>query len=521
MLTLTIDGQEVKVEKGTTVIQAAEKLGIFIPRYCYHPGLSLAGNCRMCLVEIEGSPVLQIACFTMAQEGMKVTTTSERVVKARRAMLEFLLSNHPLDCPVCDQSGECDLQNFYMEFGLYDSRFDENKVKHKKAFQIGPHVMLDQERCIRCTRCIRFTEEVSKSNELGMFNRGSHSVIDLYPGEVLDNPYSGNVIDICPVGALTEKDFRFQCRVWYLDTESSVCNGCSRGCNISVHYNAQRPYKAGGRRIMRIKPRFNPEVNQWWICDRGRFGYRFIDEDRIEYPAARQNGDWVDIDWDDALNRTVDALRHQDPSEIGVIVSPQLSNEELFLCRKLFVEHLQVGRTALLNPWEPTGEEDDLLRKANLNPNRRGAEEIGFSGDTREILEAAASGALKLVYIFWHDFSDPEAIDLLKQAGRVIFQGVNWNHTAKTADIVLAGATHVEKEGTFTNFEGRIQRFKQAVPPLEDSRDDGSIIAELAVRLGIDLEVKPETAFESWRGYPPGEIEEFGNLLSAEPVAQA
>jgi NADH-quinone oxidoreductase subunit G len=520
MLTLNIDGQEVKVEKGTSVIQAAEKLGIYIPRYCYHPGLSLAGSCRMCLVEIEGPPVLQIACYTMAQDGMKVTTNSERVIKARQSMLEFLLSNHPLDCPVCDQSGECDLQNFYMEHGQYDSRFAEDKLKNKKAFPIGPHVLLDQERCIQCTRCVRFTEEVSKSNELGMFNRGNHSVIDLYPGTVLDNPYSGNVIDICPVGALTEKEFRFQCRVWYLETEESICNGCSRGCNINVHFNTKRPFKAGGRRIMRIKPRFNPEVNQWWICDRGRFGYRFADDERIEYPALKKDNILIDTEWDQALSQAASLLKNTDPDQIGVIVSPQMSNEELVICKALFVDHMKIENIAFNNPWEEPGQEDEILMKSDLNPNTKGAIEIGFKTSTDKVLEKVSKGLIRVLYIFRHDFFADQAVKLLSSAESIIYQGVNWNPTAESAQVVLPGATHFEKDGTFTNFEGRIQKFKQAFLPLEDSRNDCQILLDLAEKLGIELKVSEESLFESWRGYSPEEIDEFGTLLTEEPVTQ-
>jgi NADH-quinone oxidoreductase subunit G len=309
MPTLTINGQEVDIDTGSSVIQAAEKLGIYVPRYCYHPGLSIAGSCRMCLVEIEKVPKLAISCYTQVQDGMKVNTDSEKVKQARKAMLEFLLINHPLDCPVCDQAGECDLQNFYMEIGQYDSRFLENKIKRRKAFPIGPHVILDQERCILCTRCTRFCEEVSETNELGVFNRGNRSVIDLYPGRALENHYSGNVIDICPVGALTEREFRFQCRVWYLSSQASICNGCSRGCNVNIHYNADRRYKAGGRRIQRMKPRFNPFVNRWWMCDEGRFGYESVDQNRIESPHMRIAGELQLSDWDKVIREVSTALK--------------------------------------------------------------------------------------------------------------------------------------------------------------------------------------------------------------------
>ena len=287
MPTLTIDGRQISSPEGSTVIQAAETLGIFVPRYCYHPALSVAGNCRICLVEVEKSPKLQIACNTPVAEGMVVHTKSEKAEDGRRAVLEFLLANHPLDCPVCDQSGECELQNFYMNFGLYDARFREQKVKKKKAVAVGPHVMLDQERCILCSRCVRFTDEITKTGEFGIFNRGDRAELGLYPGQELNNPYSGNVIDVCPVGALTEQDFRFKARVWYLSSAPSVCNGCAQGCNIDVHYVLDRPHLNDGARVMRLKPRYNPDVNQWWMCDEGRFGFHWIDRGRLTHVRDR------------------------------------------------------------------------------------------------------------------------------------------------------------------------------------------------------------------------------------------
>ena len=527
MPTLTINDQEVTVETGTPVIDAAEKLGIYVPRYCYHPGLSLAGSCRMCLVEIENIPPLQISCYTVVQDGMKVYTDSPRVRQARQAMLEFLLSDHPLDCPVCDQSGECDLQNFYMDFGRYDSRFVENKVKKKKAFQIGPHVMLDQERCILCTRCTRFTEEVSKSDELGVFNRGGRSVIDLYPGKTLDNPYSGNVIDICPVGALTEREFRFQCRVWYLETQDSICNGCARGCNISIHFNTSRSHKAGGKRVMRIKPRHNPEVNKWWICDAGRFGYEFIDQNRIERPAVRGASGLQTVEWEAALETAAqtiaEALEAEGPDSIGVIVSPQLSNEDLLLARELFVEKLKLTNLALENPWEPKGPEDDFLRRADMNPNTRGAKDIGFSGSASKLLEKASEGQIKVLYIFWHSFDTSEASALLENSDvSVIFHGANWNPTAELAHVVLPGVTHAEKDGTFTNFEGRIQRFKQALLPVGEAMADSEILSRLAEKLGHQISsTAPEEAFVQWQGMPYEKLGEFGVLESGESPVQS
>ncbi|HTL48707.1 MAG TPA: 2Fe-2S iron-sulfur cluster-binding protein, partial [Verrucomicrobiae bacterium] len=278
---LTIDGKEIEVPAGTRLIEAAKKCGIDVPFYCYHPGLSVSGNCRMCLVEVEKTPKLQIACHIQAADGMVVKTQTEQVLKTRQHVLEFLLLNHPVDCPVCDQAGECWLQDYYMKHGLYNSRLGEDKVKKPKAVPLGPTVMLDAERCILCSRCIRFCDEVSKTSELGFIQRGDHTEIAVAPGKELDNKYSGNTVDICPVGALTDRDFRFKIRVWYLKEEDSICNGCSRGCNIQVHYNLDRPQHGKGERVKRLKPRFNERVNKWWMCDEGRYGYKYHDRNRI------------------------------------------------------------------------------------------------------------------------------------------------------------------------------------------------------------------------------------------------
>ena len=265
---LNIDGREVTTVKGKTVIQAAADEGILIPHYCYHPKLTIAGNCRMCLVEIEKMPKLQIACNTQATEGMVVKTQSPKVLDARRAVMEFLLINHPLDCPICDQAGECWLQDYYMKHDLMGSRFSEHKVPSQKRHVFGPNVIFDAERCIKCTRCVRFLQEVTRTEELTILNRGDQSTIALFPGRVLDNPLSANVNDICPVGALTDRDFRFRVRVWYLSSTPSVCPGCSTGCNIKVETYQNR--------IARFKPRVNEAVNSHWICDEGRYCFHAL-----------------------------------------------------------------------------------------------------------------------------------------------------------------------------------------------------------------------------------------------------
>ena len=518
MPTLTIDGRQINSSDGSTVIQAAEKLGIFIPRYCYHPGLSIAGNCRICLVEVEKNPKLQIACNTPVTEGMVVHTKSAKAEDGRRAVLEFLLANHPLDCPVCDQSGECDLQNFYMNFGVYDPRFREQKVKKKKAVAIGPHVMLDQERCILCSRCVRFTDEISKTGEFGIFNRGDSAELGLYPGQRLDNPYSGNVIDICPVGALTEEDFRFKARVWYLSSTPTVCSGCAQGCNMDIHYVLDRPHLDHGARVMRVKPRYNADVNQWWMCDEGRFGFGWIDHERLTKvrhqgsPAVASAKAGVDSTWDQAIAAITTALMkvRQNSSAIpsppetgekvrvtgsrlGVIASSKLTNEELFLIREIFQGALGAHVTASF-PTRP-GYSDDFLIKADKNPNTLGASLLGLSGpgapDAASIVDEALQGRIEALWIFGHDlatlFGEAKLQELSRKLGLFVFSGTNENPTASWAHWVLPTAAYVEKDGTFVNCHGRIQRIGRAFPPLADSREDWSVLLELARQLNHPL----------------------------------
>ncbi len=504
MVSLSIDDREATVPEGTTVIQAAETLGIFVPRYCYHPGLSIAGNCRICLVEVENIPKLQIACNTVVREGMVVRTGSEQAESGRRVVLEFLLANHPLDCPVCDQSGECDLQNFYMNFGLYDPRFREHKVKkQKKAVELGPHVMLDQERCILCSRCVRFTDEITKTGEFGIFNRGDRAELGIYPGEVLDNPYSANVVDICPVGALTEKDFRFKARVWYLSSASAICNGCSQGCNIDVHFVPDRPHLNDGARIVRIKPRYNPDVNHWWLCDEGRYGFGWVDRDRlttVRDPSAGAGGTAVGT-WESALSAIASTLTQSDGehsgaasragARVGVIASAQLTNEELFLIRTIF--H---GALVSASVPERPGSSDEFLVKADKNPNTMGATLLGLCGgdtpDARHVVDEGIAGHLDILWVFGHDlvalFGEARIRELADRVGLFIFSGTNENPTVPLAHCVLPSAAYVEKDGTFVNCDGRVQRTRKAFAPLGNSREDWRTLLELARMLDLGFE---------------------------------
>ena len=490
---LSIDGRDVSVPDGTTVIQAAEKLGIFVPRYCYHPALSIAGNCRICLVEIEKIPKLQIACNTPVAAGMVVHTKSGKAEDGRRAVLEFLLANHPLDCPVCDQSGECDLQNFYLNFGLYNPRFREQKIKKHKAVALGPHVMLDQERCILCSRCVRFTDEITKTGEFGIFHRGDHAELGIYPGTELNNRYSANVVDICPVGALTERDFRFKARVWYLSSAPTVCNGCSQGCNVDLHYALDRPHLNDGARVVRVKPRYNPDVNQWWLCDEGRYSFGWIDRQRLEEvrgPSA-DTLNAANATWEQALTAIATALPG---ARTGVIASAQLTNEELFLIQEIFKRALG-ARVSATVPEKP-GSQDDFLMKADKNPNTLGATLLGLAGpgtpDAAQIVDEALDGNLDVLWVMGHDLVEPfgeqKVRKLSESVGLFIYSGTNQNLTVPWAHWVVPTAAYVEKDGTFVNCHGRVQRIGRVFPPRNNSREDWRILLELGGRLGLPLD---------------------------------
>ena len=493
MANITVDGKSYTVADGITIIQALDHLKINIPRYCYHPALSIAGNCRICQVEVEKMPRTVIACNTRVAEGMVVHTNSAKAKESQQVVLEFLLANHPLDCPVCDQAGECKLQDYYMDYGLYDPKFNDLKVKKtKKAIPVGPTIMLDQERCILCSRCVRFGDEITKTHDFGIFNRGDRSEIDIYPGKELNNKYSGNVADICPVGALTDRDFRFKMRVWYLGEQESVCPGCSRGCNIFINYERSRPYHLKKERVMRLKPRENPEVNKWWMCDEGRYAYRSIDQDRIQRVRILKNGVQTDSSWKDAFEKLAAAVRSSSHEAWGVLVSPRSTNEDIFLVKKLFLAHLQWKNAAFFAPGQE-GYEDNFLIKKDKNPNMAGASEIlglpEASRDISSVVEKAEQGKLQGLIVFGHDLGKicgPEALKVLRQKVKtIVFEGPNENSVSAIADLVLPGASYAEKDGTFTNFEGRVQRIRKALDPLGDSRPTWEWLAELAGMMGL------------------------------------
>ena len=488
---LTIDGQPLEVEAGTNLIEAARRLGIEVPHYCYHPGLAVAGQCRLCMVDIEKVPRPQIACNTLAADGMVVQTQTDRVLETRRSIMEFHLINHPLDCPVCDQAGECWLQIYYMKHGLYDPRMVDDKVHKPKAVPLGPRVILDAERCILCSRCTRFCDEITGTGELGIFDRGDHSVVGLFPGRQLDNGYSGNVVDICPVGALTDRDFRFQVRVWYLDTARSICPGCARGCNIEVHVNRRRPHHAEGRRVARLKPRFNADVNTWWICDEGRYGFKGVDAaSRLVTPTRRQDGVAVETGWDEATAAVAAALREAGPGQVGILASSRMANEDLMAVRRLAEARTLTRVASTVPPPAPT-EGDDFLLRADRTPNTRGTQLLGLDGDAGALLAAARDGRLAVLWVFHHDllasgWPPDDVARALERVETVIVSATNASATTETAGWVLPAAAWVERDGTFTNFEGRVQRFRPAVAPVGQALPDWDVVGRVLAALGAD-----------------------------------
>jgi len=484
--TVEIDGKKVQVEDCLTVIQAAERAGIEIPHYCWHPGLTISGNCRMCLVEIEKTPKLQIACNTRVADNMVVHTTSEKTKVAQKAVLEFLLINHPIDCPVCDQAGECKLQEYYMDYDRQRSRMPLTEKVHKgKAIQIGVHVMLDQERCILCARCTRFCDEITKTSELGIFERGDHSRIELAPGKTLDNPYSMNVIDICPVGALTSKDFRFKARVWYLETTDSVCGACANGCNIEVYHREGR--------IFRFQPRANPAVNDYWMCDAGRLSWSSLQgEGRLFEVLVRRDEGFIPASWTDAMAAAKGRFGGAAGS-IGMIVSARASNEEIALARKLADG---IGATVRGLSWSPPGAfHDDFLVKADKNPNTQGLVLQGLGTDVagvEQLLASVEAGTVKTLVVVRADLTrwldEARVRRALEQVEFLIVLDSDGCEAAQYANVVLPLAAYTESDGTFTNHAGRVQRFRQAVTPPGEARPGWRVLGELVASTTGDAE---------------------------------
>ena len=498
MLNVQVDGEWKQFPKGTRLIEACMKSGHYVPHYCYHPKLSSPGNCRMCLVElgmpkmtpdrkpilgedgrpeIAWSPRPAISCATEISEGMAVRTTSPLAEECRKGVMEFLLINHPLDCPICDQAGECRLQEFSVEYGNGESRFSEEKVKKPKRVDIGKNIVLDDERCILCSRCIRFMKEIANDDVLGFVNRGSHSTLTVYPGRRLDNNYSLNTVDICPVGALTSKDFRFKMRVWFLKETKSIDVNCGNGTNIVI----------GSREniVYRITPRENDFVNSCWMPDSHRLNIHYLhDERRLKEPVVK--GEEVPAKWSDAIAAAARQLKAIEPDKLAMIASGRMTNEELFLAKRLAAA-LGVERVEIL-PRPQEG--DGFLISDDGNPNTTGAKLLGLTGaqpgaKLPEIASGIASGAIQGLICLGEDATKcgVAANDLAKLSALVVTD-ILPNNTTPLATVLLPASAFAEKRGSMINLSGRIQRLNRAVSAPGQARDDWEILRDLIQAVG-------------------------------------
>jgi NADH-quinone oxidoreductase subunit G len=480
MTTFTIDGREVVVKPGTNLIEAAASVGVSIPYYCYQKRLSIAANCRMCLVEMSNAPggKLMPACQMTGAEGIAVRTDSPKVKEQQRATLEFLLVNHPVDCPICDQSGECKLQDYYMQYNATSSRLDDlPKVKLQKRVKLGSLVVLDQERCILCTRCVRFMAEIRKNPQLGVDNRGNHSVITTAPGLPLDDRYSGNVVDLCPVGALTSTDFRFRGRVWFLSSARSLCTGCARGCNVSLDYMRDATY--------RYRPRENDLVNQEWMCDEGRLSYKAFNDGRVlEARIGKSRATRAQ-----AVAEAARLLRsHAGQGTLALLASPVASLEDLLAAALVARDGLKISEIHV--GGRPDGWHDDFLRRADQNPNRAGLERVAKAfgltvKPASDLAAAVASGKVKGVWAVGAELPAPELAAALSRAEALVVQATNEGGLASAATVLLPASPAPESDGTFVNFEGRAQRFELAYWPRGESLPHWGLAGEIGRALGL------------------------------------
>jgi NADH-quinone oxidoreductase subunit G len=553
-VTLTIDGRPLTVEKGKTVLQAAIESGISVPYYCYHPGIGIDGSCRVCIVKIEKMPKLQTSCSTLCAEGMVVDTRAAEVEAARAGVFEFLLINHPLDCPVCDKGGECPLQDFSYTFGPDQSRmefprrvFDGDGAKADVDF--GPTLMLNRNRCIMCTRCVRFMRDVEGDAQINIIDRGYGSEIGTFQDEGVYSLISGNLMDVCPVGAITTRDYRFKSRPWdNPNVADTICTQCSKGCNTTAWIKA-KPEWAKGSRLIRFTPRFNQEVNGYWMCDIGRFNYHWIEsEDRIRRPLMRdERGLQQTVSWSEltaALRDRLSAAGTGDPEGVRFLLSAHASNEELFLFGRLTEEWLgRVGPEAISLSWRTHSKIQPIHTKFVVPdvdaPNVNGARLLGLTpgacgeeqglADLTALRTAVEAGTVSALYIY-----DPGPQDSIgdlrwvldaRAAGRLpllIVQGVLLTDLARAADFVVPGASFVEKEASYVNDKGRLQGTARAIPVPGEALEDWQILVNLSMALGVTFDYSSSSAVRGDMSRRLAGVEPFaglGDLAFARPMS--
>ncbi len=523
---LILDGKEIEVEEGLNLIQVAARLGIDVPHFCYHPALSIVAQCRQCLVEIEGVPKVMPACNTFVREGLVVKTNSEKAIDARKATVEFTLINHPLDCPICDKGGECPLQLTTFKHGPGYSRFDgPDEKKVRKKYYLSDKIVYDPNRCIMCTRCVRFTDEVSRTNELGYDNRGFRKKIVVFPGKNLDNEIAGNVIDLCPVGALLDKDTLHEERVWYWKFTDTVCALCSNGCNITVGVDPRKG------RVARVRPRVNLEVNNYWICDRGRYNFKDVQENkRFKDPIIRKGESFEITSWEiamDFVSSEISKILNYGSKFIALIGSPILTNEELYLLKKLgsiLDVNCITSRTGHVEAEKIFG-----LISSDPFPNSTGVRDIlnvSNEEDIRNLINSLYEGKIKALYTIGEDLfqlipemEKAELTEALSKLSLLIVQDFKLNETAKLAHVILPGATPYEKGGTYTNDQGRVQRIKKSIQPPGSAKPDWEIISMIGKKFLKDYfryetpsQIMSELAeaYPSYKGISFEKIGSFG-----------
>ena len=508
---IKINDTEIEVPKGKRILDAATENGIHIPFYCYHPGMKVVASCRMCLVEMVGMPKPMPACSTEVMElpeakkiedkyDAVIRTDSEIAHTAQRSVLEFLLLNHPLDCPICDKAGECKLQDYSFDYGNDHSRFVETKrIPEKK--DLGPTIELYTSRCIMCTRCVRFTQEVTQTEELKVTERGWHEEISVLPNHPLDNKMMGNVVDLCPVGCLIDKREKFEGRVWNFHQTDSICPGCSKGCN--THVDVMKPEKLNLEelidKVYRVRPRENMDVNQWWICDIGRY---YLEEKkslkRVLVPRVMTDGDQHDTNWDDAFAAIKKIFESYKPSEITFVGSPYASNEENFIFRQL-----AKMVSANVDTVDPIMDEShtynpqhgpEFTIEAERAPNVSGAKAIFQISKSK--LKSTLKSAKVVVLL------NSDNVSISEKPEKLIVLGAYDDEAAAKADVHLPVTIFTETDGTFTNKDGLVQRFNQGVVPFGEIRQTWKAVADLASCLDQSatydsIELLAESMFES------------------------
>ena len=467
-----IDGREVEFTAGTNLIEVARHAGIKIPYFCYHPGLTVVAQCRMCAVEIEKMPKLQTACSTPATEGMVVHTNSERVIKQQKATMEFLLNNHPLDCPICDKSGECDLQDFSFNYGDANTRYTEERRTYIDL-DMGPVIKKNMNRCIHCTRCIRFGDEIAKIHEMVAVQRGNNTEITTIDGRPLETDYAGNYADVCPTGSLTLKDFRFKKRAWYLRKTPTVCEGCSKGCNMELHQE--------GNVIYRSIPRDNMEINKYWLCDEGRFNYQYVNrKDRVKTPMAGANA----TVWASAVDQARTTLAGK---KLTVLVGSDLTQEEAKLLLDFIPKNFAGANmfhfgTPGIKSSADDAPADALLKRKSKTGNLNGLEKLGFKG-----FDTLPAGTDAVLVIRGGRATLPD----LKAVKTVVGMGVFQAKQAAQFAATLPGTSFAEKDGTILNYENREQKIKRSIHPVGESKPLSEI---LMMWTNLKLQPKRESA---------------------------